>query len=109
MAQVLPRRAQPSFLAQQTMAGRPWWLQPATIFAILGAFSVYVIWAALQGKGDAAPYLSPFYSPNVSPWGPIPGAFLVLWVPLGFRATCYYYRKAYYRFYFADPPGCAVG
>ena len=29
--------------------------------------------------------------------------------PLGFRATCYYYRKAYYRFYFADPPGCAVG
>jgi hypothetical protein len=30
-------------------------------------------------------------------------------VPLGFRATCYYYRKAYYRFYFADPPGCAVG
>src|SRR4029079_1070695 len=28
---------------------------------------------------------------------------------LGFRATCYYYRKAYYRFYFADPPGCAVG
>ena len=30
-------------------------------------------------------------------------------MPLGFRATCYYYRKAYYRFYFADPPGCAVG
>ena len=28
---------------------------------------------------------------------------------MGFRATCYYYRKAYYRFYFADPPGCAVG
>ena len=34
---------------------------------------------------------------------------LILWIPLGFRATCYYYRKAYYRFYFADPPGCAVG
>ena len=33
----------------------------------------------------------------------------ILWIPLGFRATCYYYRKAYYRFYFADPPGCAVG
>ena len=31
------------------------------------------------------------------------------WIPLGFRATCFYYRKAYYRFYFADPPGCAVG
>ena len=29
--------------------------------------------------------------------------------PLGFRATCYYYRKAYYRAYFFDPPACAVG
>ena len=29
--------------------------------------------------------------------------------PLGFRATCYYYRKAYYRAFFADPPACAVG
>ncbi|TMA60947.1 MAG: succinate dehydrogenase [Deltaproteobacteria bacterium] len=26
-----------------------------------------------------------------------------------FRATCYYYRKAYYRSYFLDPPACAVG
>src|SRR5258706_5951235 len=34
---------------------------------------------------------------------------LILWIRIGFRATCYYYRKAYYRFYFADPPGCAVG
>ena len=31
-------------------------------------------------------------------------AIFILWIPLGFRATCYYYRKAYYRFYFADPP-----
>ena len=23
--------------------------------------------------------------------------------------TCYYYRKAYYRAFFLDPPGCAVG
>jgi hypothetical protein len=29
--------------------------------------------------------------------------------PLGFRATCYYYRKAYYRAFFLDPPACAVG
>lgn len=29
--------------------------------------------------------------------------------PLGFRLTCYYYRKAYYRSYFLDPPACAVG
>jgi hypothetical protein len=29
-----------------------------------------------------------------------------LWIPLGFRATCYYYRKAYYRAFFWDPPAC---
>jgi hypothetical protein len=31
---------------------------------------------------------------------------LILWIPLGFRATCYYYRKAYYRSFFWDPPAC---
>lgn len=106
MAQVIPRGA-PPYVATKTMAGRPWWLQPLAVVTILSAFSIYVIWAALQGRGDAAPYLSPFYSPRVAPWGPIPGAFLVLWVPLGFRASCYYYRKAYYRSYFWDPPACA--
>jgi hypothetical protein len=33
---------------------------------------------------------------------------LILWIPGGFRATCYYYRKAYYRSFFGLPPGCAV-
>jgi UDP-N-acetylmuramyl pentapeptide phosphotransferase/UDP-N-acetylglucosamine-1-phosphate transferase len=27
---------------------------------------------------------------------------------LGFRLTCYYYRKAYYRAFFLAPPACAV-
>ena len=36
-------------------------------------------------------------------------ALIILGGPLGFRATCYYYRKAYYRAYFLDPPACAVG
>src|SRR5262249_36198563 len=36
-------------------------------------------------------------------------ALLVLWAPGGFRVTCYYYRKAYYRAFFLDPAGCAVG
>ena len=35
-------------------------------------------------------------------------AFLILWIPGGFRATCYYYRKAYYRSFFQSPPACAV-
>jgi hypothetical protein len=33
---------------------------------------------------------------------------LILIWPLGFRLTCYYYRKAYYRAFFLDPPACAV-
>jgi len=32
----------------------------------------------------------------------------VLIVPLGFRMTCYYYRKAYYRAFWQSPPACAV-
>jgi hypothetical protein len=30
-------------------------------------------------------------------------------MPGGFRLTCYYYRKAYYRAFFLDPMACAVG
>lgn len=39
--------------------------------------------------------------------GPLP-ALLILIFPLGFRLTCYYYRKAYYRGFWASPPACAV-
>ena len=28
--------------------------------------------------------------------------------PLGFRLTCYYYRRAYYRSFWWSPPACAV-
>ena len=47
----------------------------------------------------------------IVPWLPswISPAFLILWMPGGFRLTCYYYRKAYYRAFFLDPVGCAVG
>jgi hypothetical protein len=33
---------------------------------------------------------------------------LILPFPLGFRLTCYYYRKAYYRSFWLSPPACAV-
>ena len=36
-------------------------------------------------------------------------ALLVLWAPAGFRLTCYYYRGAYYKAFWADPPACTVG
>ncbi len=39
----------------------------------------------------------------------LPAGTVALIAILGFRGTCYYYRKAYYRAFFADPPGCAVG
>ncbi len=87
----------------------PWWLQPVATVVILSAFVLYSIWAALQGHGYIAPYLSPLYSPPVVVAGiPISPAWWVLWVPAGFRATCYYYRKAYYRSYFLDPVACSV-
>ncbi|MBA3523236.1 MAG: hypothetical protein H0T85_01505, partial [Geodermatophilaceae bacterium] len=35
-------------------------------------------------------------------------AILVLPFLLGFRLTCYYYRKAYYRAFWQSPPACAV-
>jgi hypothetical protein len=34
---------------------------------------------------------------------------LILWAPGGFRVTCYYYRGAYYKAFWADPPSCTVG
>jgi hypothetical protein len=40
---------------------------------------------------------------------PTSPAILILVGPLSFRATCYYYRKFYYRAYFMTPPACAVG
>lgn len=87
----------------------PWWLQPAATVVVLTAFGLYSIWVALQGHGYVAPYLSPFYSPPVRVGAiPISPAFWVLWAPLGFRATCYYYRKAYYRSFFLDPASCMV-
>jgi hypothetical protein len=40
---------------------------------------------------------------------PFSAAMLILWAPGGFRFTCYYYRGAYYKAFWADPPSCAVG
>src|SRR5439155_291750 len=76
-----------------------------------GGFGIYSTWAAWVGKNyEWGPYLSPFYSPLLNaPWFPFSPAFLILIFPLGFRATCYYYRKAYYRAFFLDPVACAVG
>ena len=88
-----------------------WWLQPLVQGAALLLLGAYATWAAFQGKHyEFGNYLSPFYSPLLKPkWWPLSPALLVLGAPLGFRGTCYYYRKAYYRAFFADPAACAVG
>ena len=110
----------------QTMRPDSWWVQPLLIFIGLFTFIVYATWAAFQGEHySSGPYLSPFYSPELlgdsphswfgpkptwwSDWLPWSPAFLILWAPAGFRLTCYYYRGAYYKAFWADPPACAVG
>jgi len=102
-----------------------WWVYPALVFLALSAFVVYSTWAAFQGEHYRfGNYLSPFYSPEligstralfgakpgwIPDWLPFSPALLILWAPAGFRFTCYYYRGAYYKAFWADPPSCAVG
>ena len=109
-------------LAQfKTLRTDAWWVQPLLVVVGLGGFAIYATWAALQNAHYySAPYLSPFYSPCISAncehttipligsWWNFSPAFLIFWIPGGFRATCYYYRKAYYRSFFFSPPACAV-
>ena len=95
----------------------PWWLSPLLVVVVLGGFGLYSLWVTLAGFQDSSgqdlfrfgPYHSPFYSPFIeADWWPLSPAILILWAPLGFRATCYYYRKAYYRAFFWDPPACTI-
>src|SRR6266705_498619 len=88
-----------------------WWVELIPVVLVLGGFTVYATWRTFENNFyEFGPYLSPFYSPLIKPrWWPLSPAVLILWAPLGFRATCYYYRKAYYRAFFLDPPACAVG
>jgi hypothetical protein len=99
-----------------------WWAAPTTVFTVLTAFVIYTMWAAFQGTNyEFGPYLSPLYSPLLfgdsahawfqtrPTWWPWSAALLILWVPGNFRLTCYYYRGAYYKAFWADPPSCTVG
>lgn len=94
-----------------------WWTAPlaqGTLFTICATYLFIsgIIWTPLLGTAYLVDgYLSPLFSPLIRPdWLPTwisPGLF-ILWIPLGFRATCYYYRKAYYRSFWLAPPACAV-
>jgi len=96
-----------------TLRRDSWWIEILPVIVILGGFGIYATLRAFEGAYFSwGPYLSPFYSPLIDPqhhWWPFSPALLILFGPLGFRVTCYYYRKAYYRAFFLDPPACAVG
>ena len=106
----------------QTMRLDRWWLKPLGTGLFLGGITAYAMWAALQTANYAkGSYISPLYSPCVATscgshttfsfigswwhWSP---ALLVVIFPVGVRATCYYYRKLYYRSFWLSPPACAV-
>jgi len=109
-------------VAARTLRQDRWWVSPVITVVVLAGFTAYGLWAALR-NGDyfAKPYLSPFYSPcltancadHATPHlfgdiDPVSPALLILVFPLGFRLTCYYYRRAYYRSFWWAPPACAV-
>ncbi|MCZ6695810.1 MAG: succinate dehydrogenase [Acidobacteria bacterium] len=132
MAQTIAVGGHPAGTAATVRSDR-WWVGPLLTVLGLGGFVIYTTWAAFQGNHYYhGSYLSPLYSPvffvepsaaGAAPlahswFGTWPGwwpaflpvspAFFILVFPGSFRATCYYYRKAYYRSLFGSPPGCSV-
>lgn len=114
-------------IAARTLRTDRWWVPPAVTVVGLAAFIVYAtVRSFVRSAYWVADYhyLTPFYSPCLSdscvtgsshfgtplPELPmfIPLGFITLPFLLGFRVTCYYYRKAYYRSVWASPPACAV-
>jgi hypothetical protein len=109
-------------IAARSLRTDTWWVQPAITVAVLVAFIIYSTFRAFENAHYfVEPYISPFYSPCITKAcqgnsfpklfeGPsfISPALYILIVPLGFRLTCYYYRKAYYRSFWLSPPACAV-
>ncbi len=100
-----------------------WWAAPLTVVVAFTAFVVYAAWAGTRTAGYYyEPYLSPFFSPCIAancevltfgapiigPWFTLAPAMWIVGFPLVFRATCYYFRRTYYRSYFLAPPACAV-
>jgi len=109
---------QPKF--GQTMRKDGWWKEPLLVCLGYLIFIVYANYAVFQNKFYELPgtgYLSPMYSPlwfrDTPSWWPsiLPysAGLFILWAPLGFRFTCYYYRGAYYKAVWMDPPSCTVG
>ena len=110
----------------QTARRDSWWVQPLLTFLGLGDLHRLRHLGRLPGRPlplrplPFAVLLAPNFSatPGEDSWfGAMPRldaqlrhrAMLILWAPGGFRFTCYYYRGAYYKAFWADPPSCTVG
>jgi len=110
-----------------TLRRDTWWVLPVVTATVLTLFVGYATWAAFSNKDYYAGaslhrnLISPFYSPcltascvpgshpgTIITWWTVSPALLILIFPLGFRLTCYYYRKAYYRSFWLSPPSCSV-
>lgn len=114
-------------IGQRTLRTDRWWVAPVLTIVGLGVISIYATWRSLMNRYYFVTdyhYLTPFYSPCLSVecvpgsshFGqPFPAPPLFLTPPVfilpflaGFRLTCYYYRRAYYRSAWLSPPACAV-
>ena len=114
-------------ISQRTLRKDDWKRSPRITAVLLAIWLTYATVHVFIGKWYWVPkyhYLTPFYSPCVSgecvpgsstlgQWIPavppiIPYAFVSLVFVLGFRLTCYYYRRAYYRAFWLAPAACAV-
>jgi hypothetical protein len=114
-------------IEERTLRTDNWRKAPTVTFILLSAWVLYALVRTVWQAAYFAPgehYLSPFYSPCVTAscdsgardfgtWfghfpPVIPFAIVTLPFLLGFRLTCYYYRKAYYRAFWASPQACGV-
>ena len=114
-------------IAEGTLRKDRWWQAPAVTAVLLSIWVGYATVRVFTGHWyfvEQYHYLTPFYSPCVNgecvpgssslgTWIPavppiIPYAFVSLPFVLGFRLSCYYYRRAYYRAFWRSPAACAV-
>jgi hypothetical protein len=110
-------------IGKRTLRIDRWWAQPLVTWI---GFSLWLAYGLIRTASQSNyyveqwRYLTPFYSPCVTAsctpesrdfgtWfghfpSLIPFAVITLVFLLGFRVTCYYYRKAYYRSFWRSPP-----
>ena len=87
-----------------------WWAQPFWMGLALTAALIYTAWRlilfpeSISYKLEGSTVVSPIFSPNILEWSLfglnewdhpswVNAAILVLWIPFGFRGTCYYMRR----------------